>query len=151
MALGCTGSIPVEGTIASPNPSQPFRNLNMNKEIEYFKRFSKAYLRYVNFDYDIIVSDAVKRQERIKVKEDEVKRLNTPTMIMMRNVFKASAESFNKSIKEFTDDKNFMFGAQWNKNAKIGQTLRIKTFPMEPSPPASVWARLSLFLKGRFS
>jgi hypothetical protein len=34
----------------------------MNPEIEWFKRFAKAYLRWVNFNFDRIVSDAVKRK-----------------------------------------------------------------------------------------
>jgi len=38
----------------------------MNEHIEFFKRFAAAYLRWVNFNFDRIASDVIKKhsQER---------------------------------------------------------------------------------------
>ena len=33
----------------------------MNPEIEYFKRFAAAYLRYVNYRFDWIVADVIRK------------------------------------------------------------------------------------------
>ena len=37
----------------------------MNEHLEYWKRFARAYMRWVNFSFDRIVTDAVKRHTAV--------------------------------------------------------------------------------------
>jgi hypothetical protein len=43
-------------------PPRSGRRAMINEHMEWFKRFAAAYMRWVNFNFDRIVSDAVKRE-----------------------------------------------------------------------------------------
>lgn len=46
----------------------------MNEHIEEWKRYSKSYLRFVNYEFDRIVKDAVRRQELVRLEEVAAKK-----------------------------------------------------------------------------
>lgn len=98
----------------------------MYEETEYFKRFAKCYLLWAFSNFDRIVIDAVQRQERIKAEEDKAKRLNTPAMRKMRELFKISNDWAKRTAEDAMKDNIFFKGTQWAANAKVGATLRIK-------------------------
>lgn len=80
----------------------------MNEHIEEWKRYSKAYLRFVNYEFDRIVSDAVARQERVRIDEIEAKRRE-----QYISMVKATNEMAKKWLAEDEITKAFISGSQW--------------------------------------
>jgi hypothetical protein len=91
-----------------------------NEHIEYFKLFSKSYLRFVNYEFDRIVSDIIINDKR-KAEESKVKY---PRFENLKIDWQAIDWSGNNAKID---------------NAKIGNVLRIR-FPKDCSiPKKTIW------------
>lgn len=105
----------------------------MNEDIEYFKRFARCYLMWSHSNFDRIVKDAVRRQERIKAEADEAKRREK--FKPMVDMFKATNEMAKKWLAEERATAAFFKDVQWGEaNFKLGSTLKIR-LPSEPPRP----------------
>lgn len=99
----------------------------MNKEIEYFKRFAKSYMRWTHFNFDRIVADVVRKDREV---EEERKR--AIKLKLIADMLTPYNSAFNETIGEAMHDALFYGGSIWStfdtkvKGARIGSVLKIR-------------------------
>lgn len=86
-----------------------------NEHIEYFKRFAVAHMRWINFEFDRIVADVIKKDAKI-----EAKRKNT---LKMKSLMNGLPEYQPSEDFVFDFDRDVKFGI---KVINLGMILNLK-------------------------
>ncbi len=93
----------------------------MSEEIEYFKRFASAYMRWTHFNFDRIVADVIRKDKEAEERRKEELRTK-PYRDQIKSLLTGSNLYFNKIASDIMKENLLMQGSQW----PTGQILKIR-------------------------
>lgn len=98
----------------------------MNEHIEHWKRYSNAYMRWVRFEFDRIVEDAINNDIKAEAKRKEEIEKEKFKNSLLGKILAIQKDYLNKYAEEVMKDNVFMSGSQWGQWGANASSLRIK-------------------------